>query len=256
MLVFVALFEVCWASCFMTPWLHSYMWRWLVLRIQRWYFCSSTKMSGKRPRRAAVSAMNDLSKNSKRLLYAAGYMIDSDRLSLLFHQGRQIKNLQITNYLIYMLPMARSSKHMAQKWMNFISWDIDASIVWSWQMSHNQFLELIFFSEGDDKVCVIDIAHGCLIDRETFCTTRGQFRNTSVHSIARPSWKMNNIDDSSARFTKLLSEFPDIMETDLGKVAEMCMATRKLPLSQNFVNGKRKVSLFAVNQNGPHLFML
>ncbi len=32
---------------------------------------------------------------------------------------------------------------------------------------------------------------------------------------------MNNIDNSSAWFTKLLSAFPEIMETDLGKVTVM-----------------------------------
>jgi len=67
-----------------------------------------------------VSAMTDLPKNSKRLLYAAGYMIDSGSVVSVIPPGPTDQKSPDHKLL---------NLHMAQKWMNFISWDVDASIV-------------------------------------------------------------------------------------------------------------------------------
>ncbi len=145
-----------------------------------------------------MSAMTNLPKNTKRLLYVAGYMIDcgsvvfvvppkqidlknSDNDSFNLHaaNGTIIKTYgtKVEEFEI----MGRRCKHRM----------IVANVL-------QPILGTDFFSEGDGKVFVIDIAHHCLIDRDTFCTKHGQYRNSAIHSITKPSWQMNNIDNSSA----------------------------------------------------------
>ena len=41
-----------------------------------------------------------------------------------------------------------------------------------------------FFTEGEGKIVVIDLAH--LADCHTSCTVQGSYRNTPVHSILQP----------------------------------------------------------------------
>ena len=49
----------------------------VVLHVQKRHLCTKTQAVGKRKRRARLSAVSDSPRNSKRLLYVAGYMIDS-----------------------------------------------------------------------------------------------------------------------------------------------------------------------------------
>ena len=168
-----------------------------------------------------MCAMTNSPKPQKRLLYASGYMIDSgsvvsvvppkkeerdcpDQSSLNLHaaNGTAIKTYgtRVDEFSI----MGRRCKH------RMIVADVTQPI-----------LGTDFFSEGDGKVFMIDLAQRCLIDRETFCATHGQLRKSSVHSIVKPSWEVDNIEESTDKFTKLLSQYPSIMETDIGKVSVM-----------------------------------
>ena len=168
-----------------------------------------------------MSAMTDLPKNSKRLLFADGYLIDSgsvvsvvppkptdlenpDQNTLNLHAANDTTIKTYGTRVVEFYIMGRRCKHCM----------IIANVT-------QPILGTDFFSEGDGKVFVIDLAHRCLIDRETFCTTHGHFRKSMVHSITKPVWYIQNIEDSSERFTKLLSQFPEIMETNLGKVTVM-----------------------------------
>ena len=154
-----------------------------------------------------MSAVTDLPIISKRLLYVAGYMIDSGSIvsvvppkqteqkdpyhkSLHLHAangtiietyGTRLEEFEI---------MGRRCKHRM----------IVANV-------SQPILGTDFFSEGDGEVFLIDVAHHCLIDRKTLCESQGQLKNYVVHSITKPSWDIGNIVNTSVRFTNLLSEF-------------------------------------------------
>ena len=144
-----------------------------------------------------MSAVTDLPIISKRLLYVAGYMIDSGSIvsTIIETYGTRLEEFEI---------MGRRCKH------RMIVTNVSQPI-----------LGTDVFSEGDGEVFLIDVAHHCLIDREALCESQGQLKNSLVHSITKPSWDIGNIVNTSARFTNLLSEFPEIMETNLGKVTVM-----------------------------------
>ena len=168
-----------------------------------------------------MSAVTDLPKHPKRLLYVAGYMIDSGSVvSVVPPMQTELKN-----------PCHKSLNLHAANGTIIETYGtrVDEFDIMGRRCKHRMIVANVsqpilgtdFFSDGDGKDFVIDVAHRCLIDRETFCATHGQFRKSPVHSITKPSWEISNIDDTSARFTNLLSEFPEIMETDLGKVTVM-----------------------------------
>ena len=70
---------------------------------------------------------------------------------------------------------------------------------------------------------MIDAAHKCLRDRDTFCSTNGSIRKTPVHSIMKPSGDVHHISDNSANYIDLVAAFPRITETNLGK--SHCIST-------------------------------
>lgn len=72
-----------------------------------------------------------------------------------------------------------------------------------------------FFTEGQGRSFVIDVAHKCLRDRDTFCAAQAQFRATPVHSIMKPSWDIHHINNHCDEYARLLAQFPEITETDL-----------------------------------------
>jgi hypothetical protein len=160
--------------------------------------------------------MSDLPSSPKRLLYAAGYMIDSgsvvsvvpsnkgeisteDDFNLYAANGTSIKTYGTRMDEFYI--MGRRCKH------RMIVADVTRPI-----------LGIDFFSEGDGRAFIIDVAHNCLIDRETHCATRGTLTNCSIYSIMKPSWEMNNIVHTSNPYLQVLQKYPEITETNLCKV--------------------------------------
>ena len=134
-----------------------------------------------------MSAVTDLPIISKRLLYVAGYMIDSGSIvsvvppkqteqkdpyhkSLNLHAANGTITETYGTRLEEFEIMGRRCKHRM----------IVANV-------SQPILGTDFFSEGDGEVFLIDVAHHCLIDRETLCESQGQLKNSLVHSITKPS---------------------------------------------------------------------
>ena len=71
---------------------------------------------------------------------------------------------------------------------------------------------------GDRKVFVIYVAHRCVMDRGTMCSTNGFIRKTPVHSNVKPPGDVHDISDNSSKYIDFVAAFPRITETNLGKV--------------------------------------
>ena len=82
-------------------------------------------------------------------------------------------------------------------------------------------LGIDFFTECQGKSFIVDIAHMCLRDRDTFCAAHAKFRSTPVHSIMKPSWDIYHINNQCDTYTKLLTQFPELTETDMGQVTTL-----------------------------------
>ena len=168
--------------------------------------------------------MTDSPENPKRLLYTSGYLIDSGSVVSVVPSKQSDRDTKPVD------EVAPLTLHAANGTLiETYGTRVEEFYIMGRRCTHRMIIANVkqpilgtdFFSEGDGKAFVIDVAHRCLRDRDTFCISNGQLRKSAVHSIMKPRWDMYNIEDSPTRFHRLLLEYPDISETDMGKVSVM-----------------------------------